>query len=78
MKNALKGIALIFFGVLLVIFQISCETEYEYLYADLLGLIVGGFGLMLVFKDDILKGLNKLNEKEDKKDDEKETGENET
>ncbi len=69
MKRQLQGIALIFFGVLLVLFNISYEPWY--IDVDIIGLIVGIIGVLLMFGDGIVGLLDKMNEKNDEKNDEK-------
>lgn len=64
MKRQLQGIALIFFGVLLMLFNISYEPWYD---VDILGLVAGIVGVLLVCGDGIVVLLDKMNENDDMK-----------
>lgn len=62
MKKQLQGIGMVLFGALLVFFNISYEPYY--VDVDIIGLIAGIIGLILMFGSEVVELLNKLNEKD--------------
>lgn len=63
MKNQLQGVSLILFGALL---EFVNKTDYwDYDIVRVFALIFGTLGLIITFKEEILKILRKLNEEDD-------------